>query len=175
MMFEWLTMMDQVPTLLAAAEGGVGHAAEVADAGYGSAEDELPEAGQMAGLLYVAVIGGVFVLSLGMAMCLYRLVRGPALADRVLAADLLALHVVGLVILLTIYLGRMVFFDAALAVSILGFVSTLGFAQYIYAQARAAQADDDPDRETLRERIEKPAKHHPPIGGPDAAHTGGGA
>lgn len=78
------------------------------------------------------------------------------MADRVLAADLLALHVVGLVILLTIYLGQMVFFDAALAVSILGFVSTLGFAQYIYAQAKAEQTEGVDDREALRERMELP-------------------
>ena len=61
--------------------------------------------------------------------------HGPSLADRVLAADLLSLHVVGLVILLTIYLGNLVFFDAALAVAIIGFVSTLGFAQYIHARS----------------------------------------
>jgi multicomponent K+:H+ antiporter subunit F len=94
-----------------------------------------PEAGELALPLLLAVTAGVFVLVGGMAFCLLRLVRGPELADRVLAADLLSLHVVGLVVLLTIYIGDLAFFDATLAVSILGFVSTVGFAQYIYATA----------------------------------------
>ena len=62
-----------------------------------------------------------------------------------LAADLLALHVVGLVILLTIYVGDLVFFDAALVVSIIGFVSTLGFAQYIYATANREPGEPKPE------------------------------
>ena len=133
------------------------------------ADAGLPEAGQMATLLYLTVVAGVFVLSLGMALCVYRLVRGPALADRVLAADLLALHVVGLVILLTIYLGRMVFFDAALAVSILGFVSTVGFAQYIYAQAKTEQARGVADRQELKDHLERNEPDDSAPGGGDAS------
>lgn len=97
---------------------------------------------------YIALAG----LSLGMVLCLWRLVRGPSLADRVLAADLLALHVVGIVLVLTIYLGDMVFFEAALAVGILGFVSTVGFAQYIHATAGRADHPhgDAPDPANVR-------------------------
>jgi len=70
-------------------------------------------------------------ITLGIVLVLYRMLRGEHLADRVLAADALALHVVGLVILLAIRLGTEVFFDAALVVAIIGFASTLAFAQYI--------------------------------------------
>ncbi len=104
----------------------------------------LPGRGEMAPFLAYAVTLGVYVLSAGMALCLYRLVRGPELADRVLAADLLSLHVVGLVILLTIYVGNLVFFDTALVVGIIGFVSTVGFAQYIFATAPRTMDPDAP-------------------------------
>lgn len=124
-------LVSHLPGLLAAADA---HATPAPG-------DGLPEPGQMFFLLAWTVRLGVFVLCAGMMGCLYRLVRGPELADRVLAADLLALHVVGLVILLTIYLGDMVFFDAALAVSILGFVSTIGFAQYLYATSHRQRPD----------------------------------
>ncbi|MBL1218225.1 MAG: K+/H+ antiporter subunit F [Planctomycetes bacterium] len=70
----------------------------------------------------------------GMVLCLYRMLRGPHLADRVLAGDVLSMHVVGLVILLTIRLRTTAFFDAALVVAIIGFASTLAFAQYIGAR-----------------------------------------
>ena len=107
---------------------------------------------------YVALAG----LVLGMVLCLWRLVRGPSLADRVLAADLLALHVVGIVIVLTIYLGDMVFFEAALAVGIMGFVSTVGFAQYIHATAGRADHPhgDAPDPANVR-RVTDPAQGAP--------------
>ena len=110
------------PTLLAAAKDT-------------DTASELPGRGEMAPLLAYAVTLGVYVLCGGMALCLYRLARGPELADRVLAADLLSLHVVGLVIVLTLYVGNLVFFDTALVVAIIGFVSTVGFAQYIFATA----------------------------------------
>ena len=39
---------------------------------------------------------GVFVLGIGFVLCLVRLVKGPTLADRGIASDLLAMQVVGL-------------------------------------------------------------------------------
>ncbi|MEM1108390.1 MAG: monovalent cation/H+ antiporter complex subunit F [Planctomycetota bacterium] len=118
------------------------------------AANALPGRGELALPLAYVVTLGVYLLCGGMALCLYRLARGPELADRVLAADLLSLHVVGLVIVLTIYVGNLVFFDTALVVAIIGFVSTVGFAQYIFATAprtvdpqapRIPQASDPPE------------------------------
>ncbi len=97
--------------------------------------------------LFLVVEFGVLMLALGMALCLYRIVRGPHLADRVLAADAFAMHVVALVILLAIRLRTGIYFDAALVVAILGFASTLAFAQYIGGRrsdlitARAAKVE----------------------------------
>ena len=79
---------------------------------------------------------GTLTLVLGIAMCLVRIVRGPHHAERVLAADTLSLQVVGLVVLQTIYLQRDLYFDAVLAVAILGFASTVAFSQYIGARAK---------------------------------------
>lgn len=124
----------------------------------------LPGRGEMAPFLAYAVTLGVYVLSAGMALCLYRLVRGPELADRVLAADLLSLHVVGLVVLLTIYVGNLVFFDTALVVSIIGFVSTVGFAQYIFATAPRTIDPDAP---------RQPQATHPDSGGVTAVAGSG--
>ncbi|MEE9405753.1 MAG: monovalent cation/H+ antiporter complex subunit F [Algisphaera sp.] len=98
-----------------------------------------PTVAGMHPVLAACVTLAIAGLCLGLALCLYRLVRGPSLTDRVLAADLLSLHVVGLVVVLTVYLRSAVFFDAALAVGILGFVSTVGFAQYIHAVAGNAE------------------------------------
>jgi len=129
-------LTDAVPALLAAGDAAPDRGAS-----------GLPGQGEMLPVLIFAVTAGVYILCVGMAFCLWRLIRGPELADRVLAADLLALHVVGLVVLLTIYIGDLVFFDAALVVSIIGFVSTVGFSQYIYATAPRQPGEARPDLE----------------------------
>ena len=105
-------------------------------------ETAYPEGGGATALtpaVRLAVEVGVLTLGFAIILCLYRIMRGPHLADRVLAADALSLQVVGLVILLTLRLGTTAFFDVALVVAIIGFASTLAFAQYIGAHAQAKQ------------------------------------
>jgi len=82
-------------------------------------------------VLFGVVDAGVILLSLAFLMCLARLLRGPTLVDRGLASDTISLQVVGLAILLTIRLRTLIYFDAALVIAILGFASTVAFAQFI--------------------------------------------
>lgn len=86
-------------------------------------------------MVHVAMEVGMLVLGLAIVLCLSRIMRGPHLADRVLATEALSMQVVGLVILLTLRLGTTAFFDVALVVAIIGFATTLAFAQYIGADA----------------------------------------
>lgn len=87
--------------------------------------------------LFIAVDAGIVLLSIAFVMCLWRVVRGPTLADRGLGTDTVAMQVVGLAILLTIRMRTLMFFDAVLIISILGFASTVAFAQFI-GRRRAA-------------------------------------
>lgn len=96
-----------------------------------------PLAVAAATLLEIGLAIGFATLVLGIVLCLWRILRGPHLADRVLAADAMALHVVGLVIVLAIKLDTVIFFDVALVVAIIGFVSSLAFAQYIGSRRKA--------------------------------------
>jgi len=86
--------------------------------------------------LYFVVDMGIVAVAVAFVMCLWRLLRGPTLADRSLGGDTLSMQVVGLAILLTIRMRTLMFFDAVLIISILGFASTLAFAQFI-ARRRA--------------------------------------
>ncbi len=87
--------------------------------------------------LFIVVDAGIVLLSIAFVMCLWRVLRGPTLADRGLGTDTLAMQVVGLAILLTIRMRTLMFFDAVLIISILGFASTVAFAQFI-GRRRAA-------------------------------------
>lgn len=74
---------------------------------------------------------GVVVIVAGMALCLARLLRGPHLADRAMAADALVTHLMALVVLLTIRMRSLLMVDAVLVLALLGFVTTIAVAQYI--------------------------------------------
>jgi multicomponent Na+:H+ antiporter subunit F len=73
----------------------------------------------------------MIVLALCMLVCMYRVVRGPHLADRALGADTLGIMLIGLVVLLCMMLKTLMFFDGILVLSLLGFAGTVAMAQYI--------------------------------------------
>ncbi len=77
------------------------------------------------------VIGAIVLIVLGMVACIYRLLRGPHLADRALAVDTLAVQLIGLVLLLMIHWQTPWFIDGILVLSLLGFAGTVAMAQYI--------------------------------------------
>ncbi|MEM9346985.1 MAG: monovalent cation/H+ antiporter complex subunit F [Planctomycetota bacterium] len=131
-----------LPNILIAAASDTGKAAEAASAGGGGSLMSLP-------LMWITQIG-VIVLVLGVVLCLWRMIKGPHLADRVLAGDTVAMLVAGLVVVLAIKYDSALFYDAALVVAILGFVSTVAFAQYIGAKNKSAP---DPGSEHEEEAV----------------------
>jgi len=83
------------------------------------------------GLPYAIV--GIAQLLLGLAMlcALYRLLRGPAAQDRVLALDTLYVDAMLLVLALCVREGTTVYFEAALVIAVLGFASTAAIAKFL--------------------------------------------
>ena len=71
------------------------------------------------------------MLSLAMSCAVFRLIRGPRAQDRVVAFD--ALTVVSMLLLLTfgIRSGITLYFEAALVLALLGFVSTVALAKFL--------------------------------------------
>jgi len=72
-----------------------------------------------------------FCLVLAMACAAYRMLLGPRAQDRVLALD--AFYVSGMILILTfgIETGETVYFEAALVISLLGFVGTAALAKFL--------------------------------------------
>lgn len=73
------------------------------------------------------------LVMLGAALLLVvaRLVRGPSLPDRALALDTLYINAIALIILYGIWQGTELFFEIALLIAVLGFVSTVAVAKYM--------------------------------------------
>jgi multicomponent K+:H+ antiporter subunit F len=71
------------------------------------------------------------MLALALLLATLRLIKGPSLPDRVLALDTLYINAIALIILYGIWLGSELFFEIALLIAVLGFVSTVAVAKYM--------------------------------------------
>jgi multicomponent K+:H+ antiporter subunit F len=82
-------------------------------------------------LLDGALVMAQVLLALAMMCATFRLVRGPRAQDRVLALD--TLYVDAMLLLLTFGMreASTIYFEAALVIGMLGFVSTAAFAKFL--------------------------------------------
>jgi multicomponent K+:H+ antiporter subunit F len=81
--------------------------------------------------LNVALAITFVALALGQIMSMVRLVLGPTSGDRILALDTMVINALGLVIVLGIHQGVQIYFEVALLIAMLGFVSTVAMARFI--------------------------------------------
>lgn len=80
-----------------------------------------------------AEAGGFTALALCAAtvlLAVVRLVRGPSLADRVVALDLLSAVAVGIVAAWSVASGEVVYLDVAILVALVAFLGTVALARY---------------------------------------------
>lgn len=82
-------------------------------------------------LLSAAVYFALGCVVLGMILCALRLAIGPTAQDRVLALDTLWMCTLLLALLLGIVHGSQIYFEAALLIALLGFVSTIALAKFL--------------------------------------------
>ncbi|WP_222911202.1 K+/H+ antiporter subunit F [Pseudomonas sp. DNDY-54] len=71
------------------------------------------------------------VLGLAAILTVVRLVQGPDMPDRVLALDTLYINALALIVLFGIWLASDLFFEAALLIAVMGFVSTVAVAKHL--------------------------------------------
>jgi multicomponent Na+:H+ antiporter subunit F len=77
------------------------------------------------------------LLVLALLLTLIRLFWGPGLADRIVALDLLTTLSVSLIGVIALRTGIALQLDIALALCLVGFVSTIALARYLLTQAVA--------------------------------------
>jgi multicomponent Na+:H+ antiporter subunit F len=82
-------------------------------------------------MLHYAIIVSYVLLSLALVLGFIRLVRGPSLADRVVALELLASLTVGFIGVSVVYSGRAPFLDVAMVLALTAFLAAVAFARYL--------------------------------------------
>lgn len=70
-------------------------------------------------------------VAVSQVMAMVRLVIGPNTGDRILALDTMVVNVIGLIVLLGIFQETRAYFEVALIIAMLGFVSTVAYARFV--------------------------------------------
>lgn len=83
-------------------------------------------------LIFVATLP---IMSVAFLLAFLRLLRGPALPDRVVALDLMATIGIGFIAAYAVITNQRVFLDVATVVALLSFLATVAFAFYIRRKA----------------------------------------
>ncbi len=76
-------------------------------------------------LIFIAVI------SIGIVLCIIRMIKGPTAADRAIAMDTATTVSVALLVLLGFVFDRYIYIDVALVYSIISFVGLIAIARYL--------------------------------------------
>ena len=82
-------------------------------------------------ILTGATMAAQLAIALAIALAAFRMIRGPRAHDRVLALDTLYVNTMLLFLTLGVSTGTAFFFEAALVIAMLGFVSTLALAKFL--------------------------------------------
>jgi len=77
--------------------------------------------------LYVA-FGAV---GLSQLLAMVRLIRGPHIGDRILSLDTMVVNAIGVIILIGFAWGTQMYFESAMIIAMLGFVSSVALARFV--------------------------------------------
>ncbi len=76
------------------------------------------------------------ILGLALVLAMVRLLRGPTLADRIVALDLMTTIGVGMCGIYAVTMDKPVFLDVAVVMALITFVGTVALARYLEEKAR---------------------------------------
>lgn len=85
----------------------------------------------MSGLLVWSVTAAQVMLGLAMGCAAFRVIRGPRAQDRVVGFDSLYVNAMLLILTFGIRTGSALYFESALIIALLGFVSTVALAKFL--------------------------------------------
>lgn len=82
-------------------------------------------------MIAIALHIAVGAVALALLLNGWRLLRGPALGDRIVALDTMVINVIALIVLIGMIGGDDIYFEAALLLAMVGFVSTIAYCKFV--------------------------------------------
>lgn len=85
-------------------------------------------------MIEIATTIALGLLGFGLVATLIRIVRGPTTADRILGLDTITILGIGIIGVFAVRTGLYLYVDIAVAVALVGFLSTVAFARYLLSR-----------------------------------------
>ena len=82
-------------------------------------------------MLDIALWTSLALVVAALVLNVYRLTVGPNLPDRLLALDTMYINSIALIVLMGLWLNTKTYFESALLIAMLGFISTVAVCKYI--------------------------------------------
>lgn len=79
------------------------------------------------GMLWTALA----LFGIAIAIALFRIMFGPSLPDRVVALDMIGVHLISTIAIISVIMDTKSFLEVILILGILAFISTIVFSKYI--------------------------------------------
>jgi multicomponent Na+:H+ antiporter subunit F len=76
------------------------------------------------------------ILALSVLLIVYRFIKGPSIADKIIALDVLITTGIGIIGVYSIIHGRSTFLDTAMILALIAFLSTVAFSYYLEKRNR---------------------------------------
>lgn len=82
-------------------------------------------------MLSTALTLAFVLVATAFGISLFRLIKGPSVPDRILALDTLYINALALLVLQGLHLASPLYFEAALLIALMGFVSTVALCKFL--------------------------------------------
>ena len=82
-------------------------------------------------IIEYAIYFAAFCFGSGMLMNLWKIVSAEGVGDRVLALDTMVINAIALMVMFGMWKGTEMYFEAAMIIAMLGFVSTVAYARFM--------------------------------------------
>ena len=87
-------------------------------------------------IFYISLTVAIVVLFLGLVLIIIRFIKGPSLPDRVISLDLFSSTLLGILAIYSIVSGVRSYLDVALVLSLVTFLGTMVFANYLIQEKK---------------------------------------
>ena len=82
-------------------------------------------------MIDIALVFAIGAVGLAQVLAMVRLLRGPHVGDRILALDTIVINAIALIVLAGINWGTQIYFESAMIIAMLGFVSTVALCRFV--------------------------------------------
>ncbi len=82
-------------------------------------------------MILIALNIAFVAVAVSQLLAMLRLLKGPNTGDRILSLDTMVVNAIALIILLGMRLGTDIYFESAMIIAMLGFVSTVAIARFV--------------------------------------------